>query len=95
MPKKIFGLRVFTWFMIMIIAFLQYEFWFQPGGFFHMMEVRAELKKQQAANAVLDQQNQALIKQVSLLQANNRLLDEQARSQLNMVGKNEVLYQTP
>ena len=94
MQKKILRLKPFTWLMIVIIVFLQYEFWFQPGGFFHMMHVHSQLKKQEAANAVLDQQNQVLVKEVSLFQANNRLSDEQARSQLNMVGKNEVLYQT-
>ena len=93
MPKKILGLRPIVLVLIALLIFLQYEFWFQSGGFFHMMHVRSEVKKQMAANAVLDQQNQALEKNVAGLQSNDHALEGIARSELGMVKKGEVFYQ--
>jgi cell division protein FtsB len=68
--------------LIVLLAILQYRFWFQAGGMHDMLELKKQVSASQAEND-----------KVELLQKNTDAIEARARQELGMVKKGETYYQ--
>ena len=66
---------------------------FAPNkGVFDMIRTHNEIKKLQAANQRLEDENKALQEEINRLQNDPTYLEEKARKEYGMLKENEVLY---
>jgi cell division protein FtsB len=79
--------------LIVLLAILQYRFWFQAGGMHDMLELKKQVSASQAENDKLTMRNNLLLQQVELLQKNTDAIEARARQELGMVKKGETYYQ--
>lgn len=86
-------LYIIPLFLIMILAFLQYRLWLQPGGMLDMIHLKKQVALQKEENDKLRKRNEVLIQQVQRIQKNKDAVESQARQDLGMIKKGEVFYQ--
>jgi len=79
--------------LILLLIFLQYRLWFQPGGMLDLQQMKKELAVEQILNTKLKDRNQMLLLQVQQLQNNENAVESRARQELGMIKKDEVFYQ--
>ena len=79
--------------LVLLLVFLQYRLWFEPGGFIDMMHLKKQLALETQQNDQLKKRNQALLQQVQHLQNNNDAIESRARHELGMIKKGETFYQ--
>jgi cell division protein FtsB len=79
--------------LVILLIFLQYRLWFQPGGIVDMMHLKKRLAVEAQQNEQLKKRNQVLVGQVARLQKNHDAIETRARRELGMVKKGETFYQ--
>ena len=84
------SLKGLTWFFILLLVFLQYRLWFEPGGIIDMMRIKSQLASQTSQNAKLKKRNELLMNQVQGLQKNQDAVEARARQELGMIKKGET-----
>ena len=84
--------RILTTSLLVILAVLQFQIWFGKSSVRSIAQLQNELQEQEANNQALLQRNQQL--QVEVLDLKNGLeaIEERARSELGMIGKDETFY---
>ena len=88
-----FRFKVASVVLLLLLFFLQYRLWCQPGGIRDMMQLKKQLVAEQVQNDFLRKRNQALLLQVQHLQKNPDATESRARQELGMIKKDEIFYQ--
>ncbi len=76
----------------MLLAWLQYRFWFGPGNSGEVMMLESQVEHQKRDNAGLQQRNDALAAEVKDLKDGEAAIEERARSELGMIKPGEKFY---
>ncbi|MEG2805333.1 cell division protein FtsB [Stenotrophomonas sp.] len=88
-------MRNWRWMLLLLallLAWLQYRFWFGPGNSGEVMSLEAQVASQQRDNAGLQQRNDALAAEVKDLKEGQAAIEERARSELGMIKPGEKFY---
>lgn len=83
------------WFRRLFIFFilvLQYRIWVTEGSVGEVLRLKQLIQKDQLANQKLVDRNDKLDLQVRALKHQPQALEEQARSELGMIKKDETFY---
>ena len=83
------GIAILT----VILLMLQYRLWVGDGGIPEVLELQQEISTIQTEKLQLEERNQALHAEVSDLKKGLDAIEERARSELGMIGKDEIFYQ--
>jgi cell division protein FtsB len=86
-------MRVFAAILGLSLVLLQYRLWLSDQGVREVARLRSAIAAQAAANRTQTERNRQLGAEVSSLKVGLTALEERARSELGMVGKNETFYQ--
>jgi cell division protein FtsB len=79
--------------LIILLVFLQYRLWFQPGGIIEFLHLKKHLAQEMQENEQLKQRNDVLMRQVLDIQKNQDAIESRARQELGMIKKGETFYQ--
>ncbi len=79
--------------LISLIFILQYRLWVDDGGIPEVLHLQDEVATIKQEKARLEDRNQELHAEVSDLKKGLDAIEERARSELGMVGKDETFYQ--
>lgn len=79
--------------LVVLLLLLQYKIWLGDGGIPRILELQKEVDTVQLQVDKLKERNQALEAEVNDLKKGLHAIEERARSDLGMIGKDEVYYQ--
>ncbi len=77
----------------LLVLVLQYRLWLSDDGVREVARLTAAVGAQRAENARLTARNEQLAAEVADLKSGLAALEERARSELGMIGRNETFYQ--
>jgi cell division protein FtsB len=75
------------------LVLLQYRLWVSDDGLSEVLRLRAATEAQQRQNAALSDRNRQLAAEVRDLKQGYAALEERARNDLGMIGRNETFFQ--
>ena len=84
--------RIFLVVGIVVIAALQYRYWFGHSGHFAEQALTAEVDEAERQNDRLEQRNRVLAAEVRALKTGLEAVEARARSDLGMIGEGETFY---
>jgi cell division protein FtsB len=79
--------------LVALLLLLQYKVWLGDGGIPEILQLQKEVDEIQAEANLLKERNKALEAEVSDLKTGLDAIEERARNELGMIGKDEVYYQ--
>ena len=79
--------------LITVVLMLQYRLWLSADGVREVTRLSAAVDRQKSENGELTARNQQLVAEVADLKAGMSAIEERARSELGMIGRNETFYQ--
>lgn len=79
--------------LLLVVLMLQYRLWLSGDGVRELTRLSEAVEHQKAENEELQSRNQQLIAEVADLKAGMAAIEERARSELGMIGRNETFYQ--
>ncbi len=79
--------------LLTVVLLLQYRLWLSGDGVRELGRLSEAVERQKAENAELEDRNQQLVAEVQDLKAGMAAIEERARSELGMIGRNETFYQ--
>lgn len=79
--------------LIVLLVLLQYKIWLGDGGIPKILQLQEEVDTVQTQVDKLKERNQALDAEVNDLKKGLDAIEERARSELGMIGKDEIYYQ--
>jgi cell division protein FtsB len=79
--------------LVSVVLLLQYRLWLSGDGVQELARLSQAVESQTAENAELEERNQQLAAEVADLKAGMAAIEERARSELGMIGRNETFYQ--
>ncbi len=79
--------------LIVLLLSLQYKLWVGEGGVPELLYLEKEVIKQQQLENKLIERNATLAAEVADLKRGYNAIEERARSELGMLGENEVFIQ--
>ena len=79
--------------LLAVVLALQYRLWMSDDGVRELARLSAAVEQQKAENTELEARNQQMVAEVSDLKAGMAAIEERARSELGMIGRNETFYQ--
>ena len=79
--------------LIAIVVLLQYRLWLSGDGVRELGRLSEAVERQKSENAELTARNQQLVAEVADLKSGMTAIEERARSELGMIGRNETFYQ--
>lgn len=79
--------------LLILLAALQVRLWLGSGGMSEMRRLEAALEAQREENARLEARNNRLAAEVHDLKEGLEAVEERARTELGMIGKDETYYQ--
>lgn len=88
-------MRNWRWLLLVLavlLAWLQYRFWFGTGNSGEVMMLEAQVAHQKRDNEGLHQRNAALAAEVKDLKEGEAAIEERARSELGMIRPGEKFY---
>jgi len=88
-------MRNWRWLLLVLavlLAWLQYRFWFGPGNSGEVLVLEAQVARQKHDNEGLRQRNEALAAEVKDLKDGEAAVEERARSELGMIKPGEKFY---
>jgi len=88
-------MRNWRWLLLVLavlLAGLQYRFWFGQGNSGEVMMLEAQVANQKRDNEGLQQRNDALAAEVKDLKEGEAAIEERARSELGMIRPGEKFY---
>ncbi len=80
--------------LVLTLLVLQYRLWVGEGSLAEVYTLRDEIARQKQELARLRQRNRALQAEVVDLKTGLDAIEERARSELGMIRKGEIFYQT-
>lgn len=75
------------------LLLLQYRIWFSGDGISEVLRLRTAVAGQEAENQRLSERNRQLAAEVRDLKQGYVALEERARTDLGMIGRNETFFQ--
>ncbi|MEZ5492183.1 MAG: septum formation initiator family protein [Gammaproteobacteria bacterium] len=84
--------KLVTGSLILALAVFQYQIWFGKSSLRALNALEARLESQQASNLEMRERNRYLAVEVKDLQGGLEAVEERARSELGMIGKDETFY---
>ncbi|MBS0387027.1 MAG: septum formation initiator family protein [Proteobacteria bacterium] len=84
------------WFAAALVGallLLQYRIWFSGDGIGEVLRLRTAVAGQEAENQRLSERNRQLAAEVRDLKQGYAALEERARTDLGMIGRNETFFQ--
>jgi cell division protein FtsB len=88
--------KFFSWLataLLLVVVVLQYRLWLSQDGMRELTRLAEAVDRQKAENAELEERNERLVAEVADLKAGMAAIEERARSELGMIGRNETFYQ--
>jgi cell division protein FtsB len=79
--------------LLAVVLALQYRLWMSADGVRELARLSDSVERQKAENLELEARNQQMAAEVTDLKAGMSALEERARSELGMIGRNETFYQ--
>ncbi len=79
--------------LISVVLMLQYRIWLSADGVREVTRLSDAVGRQKSENEELTGRNQQLVAEVADLKAGMSAIEERARSELGMIGRNETFYQ--
>ncbi len=79
--------------LVAVLLLLQYRLWLSNDGVRELSRLSEAVERQKAENAELEERNEQLVAEVADLKAGMAAIEERARSELGMIGRNETFYQ--
>ena len=79
--------------LVVLLVLLQYKIWLGDGGIPKILQLQDEVDVVQLQVNKLQERNQALDAEVQDLKKGLDAIEERARNELGMIGKDEVYYQ--
>ncbi|HET9864910.1 MAG TPA: cell division protein FtsB [Steroidobacteraceae bacterium] len=79
--------------LAVIVLMLQYRLWLSGDGVREVARLSEAVERQKAENQELVARNQQMVAEVADLKAGMAAIEERARSELGMIGRNETFYQ--
>jgi cell division protein FtsB len=79
--------------LLAVVLLLQYRLWLSGDGLHELTRLSDAVERQKAENAELVERNRQLAAEVTDLKAGMSAIEERARSDLGMIGRNETFYQ--
>lgn len=79
--------------LTLLLLLLQYKLWVGDGGVPSVMQLQQDVQQQQQVKQQLQERNAALQAEVEDLKKGLDAIEERARSEMGMVGKDEQFYQ--
>ena len=79
--------------LLVVVLLLQYRLWLSGDGVSEVSRLSTAVDKQAEENSELSARNQQLVAEVADLKAGMAAIEERARSELGMIGRNETFYQ--
>src|SRR5687768_6805972 len=79
--------------LVSVLLLLQYRLWLSGDGVQELSRLSQAVESQKAENAELEERNEQLAAEVADLKAGMAAIEERARSELGMIGRNETFYQ--
>ena len=86
-------MRLLTLVLAALIVVIQYPLWLGKGSWLRVWEVDQEIRAQRATNERLQARNTALDAEVRDLKQGLEAIEERARSELGMIGRDEIFFQ--
>lgn len=78
--------------LLIILLVLQYRLWVGDGSLAHVRYLKDRLEQQQLENSRLKERNQGLQGEVNDLKSGLDAIEERARSEMGMIGRDETFY---
>jgi|SRR6187431_1175159 cell division protein FtsB len=79
--------------LLVIVVMLQYRLWLSGDGVRELARLSEAVERQKGENLEAEDRNQQLVAEVADLKAGMAAIEERARSELGMIGRNETFYQ--
>ena len=79
--------------LLTVVLGLQYRLWLSSDGVREVARLSEAVARQKAENEELVARNQQMVAEVADLKAGMAAIEERARSELGMIGRNETFYQ--
>ncbi|MEO8016924.1 MAG: cell division protein FtsB [Pseudomonadota bacterium] len=79
--------------LLTVVLLLQYRLWLSEDGVRELARLSESVEQQKGDNAEAAGRNQQLIAEVADLKSGMTAIEERARSELGMIGRNETFYQ--
>ena len=79
--------------MLVVVLLLQYRLWLSGDGVHEVARLSDAVERQKSENSELVERNKQLAAEVSDLKAGMAAIEERARGELGMIGRNETFYQ--
>jgi len=79
--------------LLAVVLGLQYRLWLSGDGVREVARLSEAVESQKAENEELVARNEQMVAEVSDLKAGMAAIEERARSELGMIGRNETFYQ--
>ena len=79
--------------LIVLLFSLQYKLWVGDGSVSEILHLQKEVEKQQQYKKTLEERNASLAAEVKDLKQGYDAIEERARSEMGMIGKDETFYQ--
>jgi cell division protein FtsB len=79
--------------LLAVVLMLQYRLWLSGDGVREVTRLSEAVEHQKSENGELLERNQQLVAEVQDLKAGMAAIEERARSELGMIGRNETFYQ--
>ena len=79
--------------LLAVVLMLQHRLWFSADGVREVSRLSDAVETQKSENDELTERNKQLIAEVADLKAGMSAIEERARSELGMIGRNETFYQ--
>lgn len=86
-------LRAVVIVLLVLLAILQYTFWFGDGGYRDVAWLKQQVAQQKAENLRLRERNRALAAEVVDLKQGRQAIEGRARSELGLIKPGEIFYQ--
>ena len=79
--------------LLTVVLLLQYRLWLSGDGVRELARLSEAVERQKSDNEEAVERNKQLIAEVADLKAGMAAIEERARSELGMIGRNETFYQ--
>ena len=79
--------------LLAVVVLLQYRLWLSGDGVRELARLSEAVAQQKSENAEAVARNQQLVAEVADLKSGMTAIEERARSELGMIGRNETFYQ--
>jgi cell division protein FtsB len=79
--------------LLIVVLGLQHRLWLSGDGVRELARLSEAVERQKAENSELQARNKQMVAEVADLKAGMAAIEERARSELGMIGRNETFYQ--